>query len=64
MHTLENFKDKSGELGLFYKFLNDKLDLKVYLFYIRARKIIIQIKLGDNPRNETNLRDLKLATGE
>ena len=52
------------ELLIFYNFLNDTWPLELFLFYIKCRKSIVQIKLGDNYKGEVELQQVKLSQSE
>ena len=52
------------DLLLFYNFLNETWDLQLFQFYLRCRKGIMQIKLGDNFKAEAELVSLSLSQSE
>ena len=52
------------ELLIFYNFLNDHWPLELFLFYIKCRKSLVQIKLGDNYKGEIELQQVKLSQSE
>ena len=54
----------SKELSIFYNFLNELWPAEIFLFYLKCRKAIVQIKLGDNYKGELDLPQVKLSQSE
>ena len=54
----------SKELSIFYNFLNELWPTEIFLFYLKCRKAIVQIKLGDNYKGELELQQVKLSQSE
>jgi Variant SH3 domain len=52
------------DLLIFYNFLNEIWDLELFSFYLRCRKSMIQIKLGDNFKGDADLCSLSLTQTE
>ncbi|OMJ84897.1 hypothetical protein SteCoe_13879 [Stentor coeruleus] len=64
LSILKSHMKSSKELLHFYNFLNGIWENDLFLFYLKSRKAIIQIKLGDNFKAETDLQSLSLNQNE
>ncbi|CAG9323927.1 unnamed protein product [Blepharisma stoltei] len=62
--TLQKFSNESGEFLMLNNFLNENWNKETFLFYLKARKAIIQVKLGDSSKGTVELKDLMLGTNE
>ena len=57
-------KTTETELGCFYYFLNDLWTQEVFVFYLKARRLVYQIKFGDNGADRLGLHEFTLTTQE
>lgn len=64
LFILKAYMKDNKTFALFYNFLNEIWDADLFQFYLRCRKGIMQIKLGDNFKAETELESLSLTQTE
>ena len=63
-HALKTHMRSNKDLQIFYNFLNEIWSNELFKFYLRCRKSILQIKLGDSYKAETEIQSLMLNQSE
>jgi len=49
---------------MFYNWVNEIWEIEHFVFYLKARKMVVQVKLGDRPKQVEDLSQLEINTSE